>query len=186
MAIERVIFDQSSVAANNAEILDFIGTLPSGLTVSSNNQFKVTGIGSSGLVVADADTTYSLGFRTSHGVLITQSYSSSSSGSSPFIVLTTTNLGTDAVIATTGAGGTGDGRTIHMIDLEYSISDYSMRSGTQKNALITSFLPIVLGTRSYTPHCFFCLNAQDMGFVACQMIVGGRSFAYSGKVALED
>ena len=179
--IERVIFDQSSIAANNAEILDFIGTLPSGLTVSSTNQFKVTGIGSSGLVVADANTSYSLGFRTSHGVLITQSYSSSSSGSSPFIVLTTTNLGTDAVIATTG-----DARTIHMIDLEYSISDYSMGSGTQKNALITSFMPIVLGTRSYTPHCFFCLNAQDQGFVACQMIVGGRSFAYSGKVALED
>lgn len=185
MAIERVIFDQSSVAANNAEILDFIGTLPSGLTVSSTNQFKVTGIGQSGndLVVADANTSYSLGFRTSHGVLITQSYSSSSSSSSPFIVLTTTNLGTDAVIATTTSGSA---RTIHMIDLEYSISDYSMESATQKNALITSFLPIVLGTRSYTPHCFFCLNAQDWGFVACQMIVGGRSFAYSGKVALED
>ncbi|MBQ1538494.1 MAG: hypothetical protein IIZ73_09295 [Ruminococcus sp.] len=183
MAIERVIFDQSSIAANNAEILDFIGTLPSGLTVSSTNQFKVTGIGPSGndLVVADANTSYSLGFRTSHGVLITQSYSSSSSSSSPFIVLTTTNLGTDAVIATTG-----NTRSIHMIDLEYSINDYSMESGTQKNALITSFMPIVLGTRSYTPHCFFCLNAQDWGFVACQMIVGGRSFAYSGKVALED
>ena len=182
MAIERVIFDQSSVAANNAEILDFIGTLPSGLTVSSTNQFKVTGIGSSGLVVADADTTYSLGFRTSHGILLTQSYSSSADIGSPFVVLTTTNLGTDAVIGTTGTSG----RVIHMIDLEYSISDYSIATSTQKNALITSFLPIVLGTRSYTPHCFFCLNAQDRGFVACQMIVGGRSFAYSGKVALED
>lgn len=182
MAIERVCFDGSSVAANNAEILDFIGTLPSGLTVSSTNQFTATPLDGNAVTIGPNNIIYWYGFRTSHGVMITGKPNGSATYGIFSVIITKSNLGSDGVIGLTDMSGATD---IHAIDLTYSETDYKWGAAQQKFARLTSFTPVVFGTRTYAPHCFWCRDAQNQ-YVACQMIVGGRSFAYTGKIALED
>ena len=183
MAIERVCFDVSSVEANNAEIADFLGTLPSGLTMSSTNQFTATPLNGNAVTIGVNNTIYWYGFRTSHGVMITGGTQSTASYGIPSVIITESNLGSDGVIGITYVGGYPS--DIHAIDLTYSETDYAWSAGHQKFARLTSFTPVVFGTRTYAPHCFWCRDAQNQ-HVACQMIVGGRSFAYTGRIALED
>ena len=183
MAIERVCFDGSSVEANNAEIVDFLGTLPSGLTMSSTNQFTATPLNGNAVTIGTNNTIYWYGFRTSHGVMVTGRTQSTASYGILSVIITESNLGSDGVIGLTSVSGAAP--EIHAIDLTYSETDYAWSSGQQKFARLTSFTPVVFGTRTYAPHCFWCRDAQNQ-HVACQMIAGGRSFAYTGRIALED
>ena len=179
MAITRVCFTRANLSDNHDAIVEFLGALPSGLTLDANNNLRAslpgvtdpvavcTGTNGSGAIYFD------YGFSTSNGLMVARQ-----DGNAAFVI-TTSNAGTTAAI---GKGMSSS--AINALDLTNSDGSFSL-SGSQTTADITSFTPIVLGDHTYAPKCFAC-NLAQCGSTAFQMIAGGRSFAYSGLIALED
>lgn len=181
MAIERFLLDRDTQQKNVESILDFIGSdLPDGVTITIDSGRIYVKASSARMswaaVISETgnNQVYTYGYRTSKGVMIT------TRGSDYYFAVTKSNLGTDAVIGRQ-AGATG----IHALDLTYSNID-SLISISQVQRDITSFTPIVLSQGTYTPYCYICHEAQNNSLVACTMMAGGKTFAYSGLVALED
>lgn len=184
MAIERVIFSMASLEENNADVLDFIGTLPEGLTMDSNNQAFATlpGLTATAMyAMPSGNLLFSYGFRTSNGLMLTTRNSPASTiGCS--LVITSSNDGTVAVMGLTRTSGSGS-FGLKAFDLTNSTTtDYSTVSIQERD--ITSFKPVVLNNGTYTPNCYLCheFQARFCGTI----MVGGRSFAYNGLMALED
>ena len=179
MAITRVCFTRANMSDNHDAIMAFLGTLPSGLTLDSNNNLRAslpgvtdpvavcTGTNGSGAMLFD------YGFSTSNGLMVARW-----DGAAAFVIAAS-NIGTTAAI-----GKSYNSSVINALDLTNSDGSFTL-NGTQVAADITSFTPIVLGDHTYAPKCFACNTAQ-CGGTAFQMIAGGRSFAYSGLIALED
>lgn len=179
MAITRVCFTMANMSDNHDAIMAFLGTLPSGLTLDSNNNLRATLPGVANPVAVctgpngSGDMYFDYGFSTSNGLMVARQ-----DGAAAFVI-TTSNLGTTAAI-----GKSYSASNINALDLSNSDGSFSL-DGTQITADITSFVPIVLGDHTYAPKCFAC-NTVQCGGRAFQMIAGGRSFAYSGLIALED
>ena len=177
MAITREVFTRANVPDNHAAIMAFLGTLPSGLTFDANNCLYATLPGVTDPVavckISSGAMYFDYGFSTSNGLMVARQ-----DGNAAFVI-TTSNLGTTAVI-----GKSYSETGINAYDLSNSDGSFSL-NGTQITADITSFVPIVLGDHTYAPKCFACNTVQCGGW-AFQMIAGGRSFAYSGLIALED
>lgn len=179
MAITRVCFTRANLSDNHDAIMEFLGTLPSGLTLDADNNLRAslpgvtdpvavcTGTNGSGAIYFD------YGFSTSNGLMVARR-----DGGAAFVI-TTSNLGTTAAI-----GKSYGSSAINALDLTNSDGSFAL-NGSQNTADITSFTPIVLGDHTYAPKCFAC-NLAQCGGTAFQMIAGGRSFAYSGLIALED
>lgn len=184
MAIERVIFSMASLAENNADVLDFIGTLPEGLTMDSNNQAfaELPGLTATEMYsMPSGNLLFSYGFRTSNGLMLTTRNSPVSTiGCS--LVITSSNDGTVAVMGLVKVSGSGS-FGFKAFDLTNSTTtDNSAVSIQQRD--ITSFKPVVLNNGTYTPNCYLCHEYQ--GHFCGTIMVGGRSFAYDGLMALED
>lgn len=177
MAITRVCFTRANMSDNHDAIMAFLGTLPSGLTFDANNCLYATLPGVTDPVdvckISSGGMLFDYGFTTSNGLMVARQ-----DGNAAFVI-TTSNLGTTAAI-----GKSYSASNINALDLSNSDGSFSL-NGTQITADITSFVPIVLGDHTYAPKCFAC-NTVQCGGRAFQMIAGGRSFAYSGLIALED
>lgn len=192
MAVTRTLLDVSSVAANVAACLEFIGDLlpenvsiteviPSGTT--GRNQILITATPdhmTDAVTVCNMNTTswdnnvFHYGFKTPNGVMIAHRTNGG------LFVVTASNLGGAAVVGKTP----GTSANVVALDMENSYNNAGL-GWSQYQRDITSFTPVVLSQGSYTPNCYICREAQNNNLVPCTMMVGARTFAYSGIIALE-
>lgn len=187
MAIERKIFEYYDTWANNvAEVVDWIGTLPSGLIMDSTGVTITLPNGkqiNEGVSADNYYTPYRYGYKTSNGILLT------TVNAYAVMIITPTNKGSTAIVfRLSGTGSPTNRNTLyHAIDLTYSTQDYNNIGNSfwcPKASDITAFLPVVCGGGTYTPKLFACCGRQYTEYGT--MLAGGKQYAYDGFMALED
>ena len=185
MAIERKIFEYYDTWANNvAEVVDWIGTLPSGLVIDSAGITVTLANGRQITAGGNDSSAYRFGYKTSNGIMLT------TVNTNAVMIITSTNKGSTAVIFrqyTTGSGSTSRNTNYHALDLTYTTEDYNNIGNyfwCPKMSDITAFLPVVCGGGTYTPKLFACCARQYTEYGT--MLAGGKQYAYDGFMALED
>ena len=186
MAIERKIFEYYDTWANNvAEVVDWIGTLPSGLVIDSAGITVTLANGRQITAGGDSYSVYRYGYKTSNGIMLT------TANTCAVMIITPTNKGSTAVIFRQYTGGSTPGSrntSYHALDLTYTTQDYYDiglgGSWAPKASDITAFLPVVCGGGTYTPKLFACCGRQYTEYGT--MLAGGKQYAYDGFMALED
>lgn len=173
MAIERIIFKKSTWAEHYLEILDWIGTPPTGLTIDSTG-IKAT-VGENTVTLAGTTNVYKFGFSTSQGIMLVNKNRLQT------LVITYSDGNSAAVVG--GYANSAENLAYHALDLGNSTEDFTYAKSLTA-ADITSFVPVVLGTETYTPHLFACHAAQWRAVGTIN--AGGKQYAYDGFLALEE
>ena len=177
MSIERKLFTQfGSKADNIAEVLDWLGALPSGVTMDAANGVQATLNSSYGTqtILPVNYFTWTVGSKTARGAMI--------QGGSTSMFITTSNRGTDAVLTSYYANSS---YYVYAVDLEYTVQLRNaelFRRGVYDD--ITSFVPVTMG-ETYTPYLFATPQAQNLSHVGT-IIAGGVQYANDGHFALRD
>ena len=177
MAIERIIFKKSTWAEHYLEILDWIGTPPTGLTIDSTGIYTpdITVSGGDAVKFAGTTNVYKFGFATSQGIMLVNRNRLQT------LVITYSDGNSAAVVG--GYASSAENLAYHALDLGNSTEDFTYVKALT-SADITSFVPVVLGTETYTPHLFACHAAQWRAVGT--MNAGGKQYAYDGFLALEE